>query len=334
MNSTTTIESSLKSSSSSAAAATVFSPYSKDSYQLQMQQNSQNSSHQMPPTPSSSAAAATPTTANNTTPAPQVRIPYKIDWVFEGLRNPSKLWYICSQLAIIAVGLFSKFVLVFMNKTRVYNKERLIQAVAKRPKGVPLVTVSNHHSCFDDPGLWGVLPIRYVCNTFKIRWSMAAHDICFTNKYHSLFFMFGKCIPVIRGIGVYQDAVNLCIQKAKQGHWVHVFPEGKVNMTKEEMRLKWGVGRIIYESPKVPIILPMWHEGMDEVLPNVEPYILKWGKKVTLNIGKPIDLNDFIDDLKCRGVPEPEARKLITDKIQEVFHHLRLETEELHKKHK
>lgn len=130
----------------------------------------------------------------------------------------------------------------------------------------------------------------------------------------------GKCIPVIRGIGVYQDAVNLCIQKAKQGHWVHVFPEGKVNMTKEEMRLKWGVGRIIYESPRVPIILPMWHEGMDEVLPNVEPYILKWGKKVTLNVGKPIDLNDFIDDLKCRGVPEPEARKLITDKIQKVFH--------------
>lgn len=42
-----------------------------------------------------------------------------------------------------------------MNKTRVYNKERLLDAVARRPSGVPLVTVSNHHSCFDDPGLWG-----------------------------------------------------------------------------------------------------------------------------------------------------------------------------------
>ncbi|XP_037827570.1 tafazzin homolog [Lucilia sericata] len=221
-----------------------------------------------------------------------------------------------------------------MNKTKVYNRERLIEAVAKRPPGVPLVTVSNHHSCFDDPGLWGVLPVRYVCNSFKIRWSMAAHDICFTNKYHSTFFMFGKCIPVIRGQGVYQDAVDICVQKVKLGHWVHVFPEGKVNMTKEEMRLKWGVGRIIYESSKVPIIIPMWHEGMDDVLPNVEPYILKWGKRVTVNIGKPIDMNDFINDLKSRNVPEPEARKLITDKIQEVFHNLRLETEELHKKHK
>lgn len=123
----------------------------------------------------------------------------------------------------------------------------------------------------------------------------------------------------MRGIGVYQDAINLCIEKAALGHWIHVFPEGKVNMDKEELRLKWGVGRIIYESPKIPIILPMWHEGMDDLLPNVEPYVIQRGKQVTLNVGQPLDLNDFILDLKKRQVPEPTARKLITDKIQEAF---------------
>ncbi|XP_030376375.1 tafazzin homolog isoform X2 [Scaptodrosophila lebanonensis] len=260
-----------------------------------------------------------------------VDVPFNIDWIFPKLRQPSKLWYFISQIVITAVGLFSKFVLVFMNRTRVHNKERLVGLVSKRPKGVPLVTVSNHQSCFDDPGLWGVLPVRYVCNTLRIRWSMAAHDICFTNKYHSWFFIYGKCIPVIRGIGVYQEAINLCIEKCALGHWVHVFPEGKVNMTKEEMRLKWGVGRIIYESPKIPIILPMWHEGMDEVLPNVEPYVLKWRKRVTLNIGQPLDLTDFVQDLKNQQVPEPMARKLITDKIQDAFRELRVETEELHR---
>ncbi|XP_067632272.1 tafazzin isoform X11 [Eurosta solidaginis] len=145
-------------------------------------------------------------------------------------------------------------------------------------------------------------------------------------------FVLGKCIPVVRGIGVYQDAINLCIQKCALGHWVHVFPEGKVNMTKEQMRLKWGVGRIIYESPCIPIILPMWHEGMDEVLPNTEPYVLQWGKRVTLNIGEPLDLNGFIQDLKDRQVAEPEARKLITDKIQDAFYHLGEETRKLHSK--
>ncbi|KAL9915021.1 tafazzin homolog isoform X1 [Glossina fuscipes] len=285
-----------------------------------------------PTLPSLSSPSLPTTPSTPSTPlTPPTHIPYDIDWIFPRMLRPSGFWYVVSQITIFAVGLFSKIVLVLMNKTHVYNKQRLIDAIGKRPPGTPLVTVSNHYSCFDDPGLWGVLPMRYVCNTFKIRWSLAAHDICFTNIYHSLFFMYGKCIPIIRGNGVHQSAVDVCIQKLKLGEWVHVFPEGKVNMTKEEMRLKWGVGRIIYESPRVPIILPMWHEGMDSVLPNTEPYYLKFGKKVTLNVGKPIDMNDFIEDLKFRGVKEIVARKLITDKIQDVFHKLRLETEELHR---
>ncbi|XP_022222127.1 tafazzin homolog isoform X1 [Drosophila obscura] len=260
-----------------------------------------------------------------------VEIPYNIDWIFPRLRCPSRVWWLASQFVITAVGIFSKILLMLMNKTRVYNKEQLVDLISKRPQGVPLLTVSNHYSCFDDPGLWGMLPLRQACNTNCIRWSMAAHDICFTNKYHSMFFMFGKCIPVVRGYGVYQEAINLCIEKCAAGQWVHVFPEGKVNMEKEDLRLKWGVGRIIYESPKMPIILPMWHEGMDDVLPNVEPYVLQRRKKVTINIGQPLDLNDFVHDLKKKQVPEPTARKLITDKIQDAFRILRTETEQLHR---
>ncbi|XP_055858682.1 tafazzin isoform X2 [Episyrphus balteatus] len=256
---------------------------------------------------------------------------YNIDWVFPRLMHPSKFWYFASTIAIAAVGLFSKILLVFCNKTTVYNQERLIDAVANRPPGIPLLTVSNHHSCFDDPGLWGVLPLKHCCSTATARWSLAAHDICFTNKYHSLFFMSGKCIPVVRGAGVYQNAVDVCIQKLSIGDWVHVFPEGKVNMTREFMRLKWGVGRMIYDAPIIPIVLPVWHEGMHEVLPNTEPYIPKWGKKVTMNIGRPIALDDFIQDMKDRNVPEPDARKLITDRIQDELQALRVETEQLHR---
>lgn len=105
-----------------------------------------------------------------------------------------------------------------------------------RSPNQPLLTISNHYSCFDDPAIWGCLKLKNVCSRKRIRWSMAAHDICFTNRIHSLFFMFGKCIPVVRGEGVYQPAVDLCIEKLKQGDWVHVFPEGRVNMDKEHLR--------------------------------------------------------------------------------------------------
>lgn len=186
----------------------------------------------------------------------------------------------------------------------------------------------------------------------KIRWSLAAHDICFTNSWHSYFFMLGKCIPVIRGGGVYQEAMDFCIEKLAAGEWIHVFPEGKVNMFKETMRfaifffffiyiysilhllsflffsffvlkfysivfrLKWGIGRLIFESPVPPLVVPIYHLGMDDVLPNEPPYRLKIRKKVTMNYGDPIDFSELVEELRVSKVSEEEARKAITDRIQ------------------
>lgn len=141
----------------------------------------------------------------------------------------------------------------------------------------------------------------------------------------------GKCIPVVRGAGVYQPAIDLCIDKLSMGEWVHVFPEGKVNMTKETLRFKWGVGRMVYESSVVPLVIPIWHIGMDEILPNEPPYYFRFGKRVTYNFGPPIDLNPLVTRLREKNATEIEARKAITDKIQEEMFKLKVETEELHK---
>ncbi len=126
--------------------------------------------------------------------------------------------------------------------------------------------------------------------------------------------------------------MNFCIELLSGGEWLHIFPEGKVNMTKEFLRLKWGIGRIIYELPIVPIVIPVWHIGMEEVLPNYPPYYLRTGKKITINIGEPIDLNDLIKTLRTNNTPEELARKLITDKIQNELYKLKEATEELHRK--
>ncbi|XP_020289699.1 tafazzin homolog [Pseudomyrmex gracilis] len=255
---------------------------------------------------------------------------YNIKWVIPKLRNPSRLWNIASSLTFAAVGIFSRIIMEWLNKTTVYNKDIIVRALDFRPKNVPLITVSNHHSCFDDPGIWATLDFRHGMNRHKTRWSLAAHDICFTNVWHSYFFMLGKCIPVVRGAGVYQEAMDFCIERLARGEWVHVFPEGKVNMLKENIRLKWGVGRLILESPVTPIVIPICHLGMDEVLPNEPPYIFRTGKRVTMNYGDPIDFSGLLADLRASKASEMEARKAITDRIQEELIRLKAATEKLH----
>lgn len=252
-------------------------------------------------------------------------------WVFTKLKNPpcgTYIWKIASNITIACVGLFSRFLINYMNKNVCYNQDNLLKVLEKREKGVPLITVSNHLSCFDDPGIWGCLGLNHF--TYKnMRWSLAADNICFTNRFYSYFFMLGKCVPVVRGAGVYQDAVNFCIEKLRNGEWLHIFPEGRVNVDQEFIRFKWGIGRIIYDLPVTPIVVPMWHIGMEDILPNTQPYYFRVRKVITLNFGSPIEVSDLVKQLKCDKVNPETARLIITNHIQESLMLLKAQTEKL-----
>lgn len=89
----------------------------------------------------------------------------------------------------------------------------------------------------------------------------------------------------------------------------------RIRVDEINFRLKWGIGRLIMESPVLPIVIPIYHYGFDEVLPNFPPYIVRTGKKITMNYGEPIDFTDIIDNLKKNNASEIEIRKAVTDKI-------------------
>lgn len=124
--------------------------------------------------------------------------------------------------------------------------------------------------------LWthlATLDIRHGFNRRKIRWSLAAQDICFTNVWHSYFFMLGKCIPIVRGNGVYQEAMDFCIERLACGEWVHVFPEGKVNMFKEDIRFVFRITFVLSLS-----------DIQSETLLRINSIVLWHGKKKHKNV--------------------------------------------------
>ncbi|KAI0262091.1 acyltransferase-domain-containing protein [Gloeopeniophorella convolvens] len=188
---------------------------------------------------------------------------------------------ILSAATVTAIGLTCK---AYLNSglcsVSVRGLPHLLDALhsTERRNGQGIVTVSNHLSTLDDPLTWGVLPVHTYLRSHLTRWTLGASDIMFTNPVFSAFFRRGQVIETFRGDGIYQPAVDDAIAKLCTGAWIHLFGEGKVCQSSTYKpdpqtgrsrlrRFKWGVGRILMETPRPPTIIPMWITGFDTLMP-------------------------------------------------------------------
>ena len=75
------------------------------------------------------------------------------------------------------------------------------------------------------------------------RWGASASEVIFFNKSLETFWKLGKVIPIVRGWGVEQPAMEFLLDKMNRNGWVNIFPEGKVYVDNHIGLLRWGVGR-------------------------------------------------------------------------------------------
>ncbi|KAI9273197.1 acyltransferase-domain-containing protein [Helicostylum pulchrum] len=234
------------------------------------------------------------------------------------------LWQVGTKMVVGVAGLLAK---AFINAsdTKVYGLDKFISIVDDPTRTRGIITVSNHRSVLDDPFLWGVLPLKNFWKVDKMRWVMGAADICYTTVFKSYFFACGKTIPAIRGAGVYQPGVDMAIQTLDRGGWVHMYPEAKVVQQDKMIRFKWGVGRMIMDADHEPIVIPMWHRGMEVAKPLYETKLVHVGKPITVVFGDPVAYSDILGDWKKGILSRQQARIKITQRLYDALEKLELE---------
>ncbi|VDL82838.1 unnamed protein product [Nippostrongylus brasiliensis] len=238
---------------------------------------------------------------------------FKFPWPFP--KSPSSFHKIKSHLTIAAVASISKLLFApGLNKLVVHNKQRFMDYW--KDKSRPLITVSNHRSNIDDPLMWSFISTKEMWeNIDRHRYTLAAHNICFTKAVHTTFFALGRCVPCVRGEGVYQKGMDFCVEMLNQNGWVHMFPEGRVST--EPLRCKWGIGRLIEDAAAPPIVLPIWCINMSSVWPTQPPYYPRFGHEVNVHIGEAFDSKSVLDEMASKkDWSVLKRRKFITDAIQ------------------
>lgn len=71
------------------------------------------------------------------------------------MKFPYKIYIVCVALLFIYLNKNKLLFVAWLNRTRIYNTDVLASIIDTKPDHIPLLTLSNHHSCFDDPGIWG-----------------------------------------------------------------------------------------------------------------------------------------------------------------------------------
>lgn len=228
-----------------------------------------------------------------------------------------------SSIVRLVAALSRQFLALGCRRVRVLGSDafvRLLTDPQRAREGRGIVSLANHISVLDEPLMWGTLPRSVFRHERTVRWSLGASDIIFKNELCRWFFHRGQTWEVFRGQGIYQPAINHAITRLGAGSWVHIFPEGRVNLSRSTRlrRFKWGISRLILEAPTTPYVVPIWLTGFDQIMP--EPRAPpRWrprlGADISVAFGAPVPVDPFVlahrTGAPCPAVPAPDGHTSI-----------------------
>ena len=195
----------------------------------------------------------------------------------------------------ILLAYYTKFIMNAMNKTYLHDENNNLRYLFDREDDVGVLTISNHQTVADDPGIWvGTIPLKKM-NLDTMRTIVMAEEWYYSfGKYSANIFRGLNCLPIKRGDlrGLHSPALKEMharlngtvaskgkTEKKKKKEWAHLMIEGRIYQSwrfqKDQPKLgkfRRGAAKLIACSPpKKMIVLPVYHTGMDEIFPEEKP---------------------------------------------------------------
>ena len=246
---------------------------------------------------------------------PQLQMTSRCDLYSDVVKRPrwgGPFGMIVRYLNQVFVGSIFAFIVRVLNKFKAHRLNTLTDLVWNRSEKRGLLTVSNHLSVMDDPGLFAACLPWWCLPNSKFRWTICTEDVFFANPFVQKLLGAGNGLPLDRSGSLEQPMFQRFQEKLDGGNWCHIFPEGRVwqrwryNDTDTHLgKFKFGVGKLIAHCKNQPIVVPFFHKGMDMVVPEKVTTNLKkpsvpisivprGGQEVTIWVGEPIDFTEKV----------------------------------------
>eukprot|EP00557_Chaetoceros_sp_GSL56_P002236 CAMPEP_0176501454 /NCGR_PEP_ID=MMETSP0200_2-20121128/14168_1 /TAXON_ID=947934 /ORGANISM="Chaetoceros sp., Strain GSL56" /LENGTH=278 /DNA_ID=CAMNT_0017900339 /DNA_START=367 /DNA_END=1203 /DNA_ORIENTATION=- len=182
------------------------------------------------------------------------------------------------------------------NKTYLHDPGDNIRLLFNREDDIGVLTISNHQSVADDPGIWcATIPLKFL-TLDAIRTIIMAEEWYYAaGKFSSGILRGLNCIPIRRGdlrglenpsleemhqrLNAIGNSSNSSKRSNKRKAWAHIMVEGRIYQSwrflPDEPRLgkfRRGAAKLIACSPpSKTLVLPIYHRGMDEIFPEEKP---------------------------------------------------------------